>query len=111
MATIIFETGQVTIPEWVEDLESFRRWSDDDAVPEKGRIAFLKGDVWVDMSMEQLFDHNDVKGEINMMLRALVKSQKLESHAPPILLLLTWMPTTGRFVAPVMGVPVPVPVS
>jgi hypothetical protein len=68
---------RVQIPTWVDDLEAFRRWSDDDAFPETGHICFLKGDVWVDMSKEQLFDHNDVKGEINMVLHALVKTHQL----------------------------------
>ena len=68
---------RVEIPNWVDDLEAFRRWSDDDAFPEIGQISFLKGDVWVDMSKEQLFDHNDVKSEINMALRALVKGERL----------------------------------
>lgn len=53
----------VEVPDWVVDLESFRRWTDDDAFPERGQITFFKGDVWVDMSKEQLFDHNLVKTE------------------------------------------------
>jgi Uma2 family endonuclease len=68
---------RIAIPDWVSDLEAFRRWSDDDAYPEAGQISFLKGDLWVDMSKEQLFDHNDVKSEINMALRAIVKSGQL----------------------------------
>jgi Uma2 family endonuclease len=77
MIRFTLDDERIQIPSWVVDLESFRRWADDGAFPEKGRIAFLKGDVWVDRSMEQLFDHNDVKGEITMTLRALVKTQKL----------------------------------
>ncbi len=33
--------------------------------------------MWVDLSMEQLFDHNDVKSEINTVLRVLVKANRL----------------------------------
>lgn len=32
--------------------------------PETGRICFLDGEVWVDMSMEQLYTHNQVKGYV-----------------------------------------------
>ena len=77
MIHFVLYTDRVEIPSWVVDLESFRRWSDDDAFPEAGRVFFFKGDVWVDMSKEQLFFHNDVKAEINMVLRALVKGEHL----------------------------------
>jgi Uma2 family endonuclease len=65
------------IPSWVVDLESFRRWSDDDAFPETGHVSFLKGDVWVDMSKEQLFDHNQVKTEFARALAGLVREARL----------------------------------
>lgn len=68
---------EIEIPSWVTDLESFRRWSDDDAFPETGRFAYLKGAVCVDMSKEQLFSHNDVKSEINTVLRLLGKADHL----------------------------------
>ena len=68
---------QIRIPSWVVDLESFRRWSDDDAFPETGRISFLKGDVCVDMSKEQLFSHNEVKSELNTVLRVLVRANQM----------------------------------
>src|SRR5262245_10107321 len=67
----------IEVPDWVSDLESFRRWSDGDAYPETGQVSFLKGDVWVDMSKEQLFFHNDIKGEFTMVLRGLVKTDRL----------------------------------
>ena len=59
---------QIHIPGWVVDLESFRRWSDDDAFPETGQVSFLKGDVWIEMGKEQLFDHNQVKTELTRVL-------------------------------------------
>src|SRR5881275_473017 len=77
MIRFLLDDERLQIPAWVVDLESFRRWCDDDAFPEKGRISFLKGDVWVDMSMEQLFDHNQVKSEINSILYGLVKANKV----------------------------------
>ena len=76
MIRFTLDDERIQIPNWVVDLESFRRWADDDAFPEKGRIAFLKGDVWVDMSMEQLFDHNQVKTEFTRALAGLVLTTK-----------------------------------
>src|SRR5690349_1237863 len=43
-------TDHVDIPLWVIDLDSFRRWMDSDDFPEEGRINYIKGEVWVDMS-------------------------------------------------------------
>jgi len=37
----VFVQGQVLIPDWVEDLDSFRRWRLSENAPDKGAIAFL----------------------------------------------------------------------
>src|SRR5439155_9899957 len=54
-----------------------RRWTDDDAFPETGRISFLQGEVWIDMSKEQLFSHNQVKTELTRALAGIVKEGRL----------------------------------
>jgi Uma2 family endonuclease len=74
MNRFMVEGDEVVVPSWVNDLESFRRWSDDDDFPETGQISFLCGEVWVDMSKEQPYTHGEVKSEINTVLRALVKA-------------------------------------
>ncbi len=66
----------VEIPGWVVDLESFRRWVGMEEFPETGRICFLQGRVWVDMSWEQIFTHNDVKTEIGSVVRRLAKARR-----------------------------------
>lgn len=76
-ATVIHDNGGVTIPGWVTDLDSFRGWLDSDAVPEKACTWFFNGEVWVDMSKEQLFSHGDVKTEIAAVLRNLIKPAHL----------------------------------
>jgi Uma2 family endonuclease len=76
MNRFMIEGDEVAVPSWVNDLESFRRWSDHDDFPEKGRISYLCGEVWVDMSKEQLFTHNEVKSEINAVLKTLVRSTR-----------------------------------
>jgi Uma2 family endonuclease len=67
---------RVEVPPWVTDLASFRRWSESDAFPELGRIEYIKGEVWVDMSKEQIFTHVAVKTEINRVLAQLVKTAR-----------------------------------
>jgi Uma2 family endonuclease len=77
MITILSESDQVQVPTWVVDLESFRRWADADDFPEKGRIWFLKGEVWVDMSKEQVFTHVLVKTKIAYTLTGLAEAGQL----------------------------------
>jgi Uma2 family endonuclease len=75
MAAIIIE-GDVIIPEGLHTLVAFRRWCDSAEFPEEGRIDFLQGEVWVDMSWEQIFSHNQVKQEYNQVVGGLAKVEK-----------------------------------
>ena len=76
MTRVFLEDELIAVPAWVVDLESFRRWCDDDDFPEKGRISFLRGEVWIDMSKEQLYSHNLVKTECTIVLGGLVKAAR-----------------------------------
>jgi Uma2 family endonuclease len=71
---VIGET--VRIPDWVQDLDSFRRWARSDAFPDHGRFSHLNGELWVDLSMER-FGHNQLKGEFALVIGGLVKTQKM----------------------------------
>src|SRR5262245_11456289 len=55
MTRVFVEDSTIRVPGWVVDLESFRRWSDDDDFPEAGRVSFLEGEVWIDMSRRRLW--------------------------------------------------------
>jgi hypothetical protein len=57
MNTIVLCDESVVIPGGICDLEAFRRWAHSESFPEAGRICFLDGRVWVDMSLEQVFTH------------------------------------------------------
>ena len=76
MSTVVI-ADQVRIPSWVNDLESFRRWSRSDDYPERGWVSFLDGEIWVDTHMEQLFTHNQVKTEFTIVLGGLMKGEEL----------------------------------
>lgn len=52
---------QLIIPSWVNDLESFRSWIRSDTFSCNGWVSYLNGEIWVDLSMEELFTHNQVK--------------------------------------------------
>ena len=61
---------------WVNDLESFRRWSDHRDFPEIGHISYYDGAVHVDMSKEQLFSHGQIKLVTSITLGGLVTTEK-----------------------------------
>ena len=63
MNTIVLYDDSVDIPDGISDLAGFRRWAHSDDFPETGRICFLDGRVWLDVSKEQVFTHNQVKQE------------------------------------------------
>src|SRR5439155_22310773 len=70
MSTIMVDDQSVRIPSWVSDLASFRRWYYSNDFPGEGRICFINGEVWVDMSREQ-FAHNQIKGQYTAVLTML----------------------------------------
>jgi Uma2 family endonuclease len=82
MNTIVLYDESVDIPDGIGDLAAFRRWAHSDDFPETGRICFLDGRVWVDMSREQVFTHNQLKQEFNLVVGGLVKSQRLGRFFP-----------------------------
>lgn len=84
MDTTIYydETSVLTIPAWVVDLPSFRRWHDTDEFPEEGRIWFLNGGVWADMSKEQVFSHNQVKNKVAYTLTGITVREKCGRFFP-----------------------------
>jgi Uma2 family endonuclease len=75
--TVAVDSAELTTPGWVTDLDSFREWLDEPDVPEKLKTWYFQGEVWVDMSNEQIDSHVDVKTEITSVLRVLAKAKKL----------------------------------
>jgi Uma2 family endonuclease len=104
MSTVVVEGDVVHIPAWVVDLDSFRRWGESQSFPESGRIGYLNGEVWVDMSKEQLFSHLLVKSQYNMVLGRLAEKEKPGLYFPDGLFLtnlavgFSWKPD-GTFVS------------
>ena len=77
MATAVAKDGSlISIPPWVTDIHSFRRWSDSDFFPQDANTWWLRGEVWVDMSREQLYTHLDIKGEVFSVLKAIVRETR-----------------------------------
>ena len=70
------------MPIAVATLDAFRAWMHSDGVSEETRAYFLDGEVWIDMSKEQLFSHNQVKFALTMALGGLATSRKTARYVP-----------------------------
>jgi Uma2 family endonuclease len=78
MSLVITEQyGKISIPSWVIDLQSFLRWIDTANLPEKLPIRFFRGEVCVDLQMEELFSHNQIKTALGITLGGLIQAENL----------------------------------
>jgi Uma2 family endonuclease len=73
---ILFEED-LRIPAEVFDFVRFRGWCQGGEFPERGRIDFLDGEVYVDMSPENLYFHGRVKTAIAVGLHAAIEDPDL----------------------------------
>ena len=69
------------------DLASFRRWAKSDVAPEQTPVFYLSGEVWIDMSKEQIFTHVRLKQELCRILGNLVRLEGRGDLFPDGLLL------------------------
>jgi Uma2 family endonuclease len=74
MGAIVFPE-KLRIPA-INNLNGFRRWARSDAFPSHGWFSHLAGDLWVDLSMEELV-HNLIKTCISTYVTLLVNEGEL----------------------------------
>jgi putative restriction endonuclease len=80
MAKVFLDDRRVDIPPWVVDLRTFRRWVNSDKFPEDGRVEFIAGEVWADMSRQQAFSHVRVKDVVNRVVGGFVAKNGLGEY-------------------------------
>jgi Uma2 family endonuclease len=80
--TVADERMEVSVPSWVVDLDTFCEWVGSDDVPEKLRVWYLKGEVWIDMSWEQVYTHVLLKSRFFIVLGGLVDADRLGRFYP-----------------------------
>ena len=88
MSTVCLDTEILTIPPSGCGLEEFRRWALSDESPDHAPVFYLAGEVWIDMSKEQLFTHTWLKQRFYQVL-GLVSDRKRTGKFFPDGLLLT----------------------
>lgn len=74
-ATLADDT-RIEIPEWICDNASFLRWAESSDAPEKGKIGYHNGIVWIGQPMEQLF-HNEIKAAVASAIMLWARQQGL----------------------------------
>lgn len=79
--------GRARVPVSVFDHAGFRAWATSGAVPEWLRIAFVGGEVLIEMSPEAIETHNKAKRKITETLGRLIDDEDLgEAYADGVLL-------------------------
>jgi len=68
-------TESLRIPADAHTFEGFWRWVESDEFPETGRIDFIAGEIYADMSPEDVGSHSVVKVAISTKLQVLVSEQ------------------------------------
>ena len=76
-STDITVGDRVRIPSAVRDLESFRTWAHSGSYPDRGEVAFLDGEIWVDLTMEELVTHNLVKSEFAFAIMSVLRENRI----------------------------------
>jgi Uma2 family endonuclease len=69
--------GELVIPASALTHPGFREWALSDEFPKRGNIAFIDGELIVDMSPESLEEHSAIKSEIARVLLNLVRDRSL----------------------------------
>lgn len=80
--TPVYDVGVCTLPLAATTWAGFRDWATTGAYPDRGRVAFLGQEVFVDMSPERVNSHTALKGEISAVLHHLVRAENLGRLLP-----------------------------
>jgi len=75
--TLITDKFQLVVPPNIRTLEGFRAWATADDFPERVRVTFLDGEVYIDMSNEEINTHVALKTRVIVTLGSLVDMLKL----------------------------------
>jgi Uma2 family endonuclease len=75
--TLITDRFELVVPPNIRTLEGFRTWAAADDFPERVRVTYLSGEVYIDMSNEEINTHVGLKTRVISTLGSLVKTAKV----------------------------------
>ena len=67
----------IHVPGSAGTLRGFRAWAVSDDFPRRGRISYIRGELLIDMSAEELETHNKVKSEVSRVIANLAHEHDL----------------------------------
>lgn len=73
---VLFD-GAESIPFGIADLDSFCQWAESDSFPRRGRFSFIRGQVWMDLEMEQVFFHSLLRLRFGTTIDQIILAEKL----------------------------------
>jgi Uma2 family endonuclease len=79
---MIVGDGDIRIPWRATTFAGFRRWLHSGSFPEEGLVSYIDDQIEVDTSMEDFFEHGQVKNEIARVLSNLLIDLKSGMFAP-----------------------------
>jgi len=79
---LVPEQLRLCLPTSIFTYEGFCDWAASDAYPERGRISYLNGEVYIDMSPEEIETHNKVKAAVNRVIGNLNEELDLGEDYP-----------------------------
>ncbi len=82
MSTLLRDGNAVVIPAKAMTLAGFRAWATSPAFPERGRISFIRNEIFIDLSPEELETHAKVKMEIARVLATWNKKRRRGEFYP-----------------------------
>ena len=84
MATVdlSFPLGMIAVPPAATTLDGFRTWARSDDYPERGRVTFVGGRLFIDMSPERYETHLKIKEAISLAIASLVRERDLGDFYP-----------------------------
>jgi Uma2 family endonuclease len=72
------ETRAIEVPDRAtSSLAAFRIWAGDNDLPEKTRVDFYRGKVWVDLSLGHVFTHALLKSQLAAAIGAWIEKAEL----------------------------------
>src|SRR5262245_44536136 len=80
--TLTAEGRELRVPASALTLGGFRAWAVSDDFPTRGQLAFIDGELFIDMSPEEISTHALVKGEVGSVLHLHCKKEKLGKVLP-----------------------------
>lgn len=77
LVTIDVEQMPLRVPADATTFEGFRAWATSEGFPERGRISYIQGELWIDLSPAESSQHQPLVAEVSGKLYALVRELDL----------------------------------